>query len=353
MKNDLSCAVVQDLLPSYVEGLTAAETGEAVERHLNTCPDCAAKRAAMSAPAEAAEPETAEREVDYLKRVRRRNRGKVAAAVLITAAGLLALFLVKVFIVGTPLQAQSVAVTEREMKNGTLYLTITSVGSGNAFHSWRVEMEDGIASVYARDVLVSPLYPDGTASVTVPLALVKEVWVGGKSGELVYQDGVVIKPGTMARFAAHTPYVGDPSALGHVANAIGLNETQWRYTTELTTGQRPYRWTLKFQGFWGDRSLEAFMRCYYGPLMLALVDNLDEVGWTYTASSGKTFCEGVLTLEEVNARLPELVARNDYQYGHQWAELESVKDFAATPAGIQVLCNLLSVDLSLQTAPVF
>ena len=34
MKNDLTCGVVRDLLPSYVEGLTSQETNTAVERHL-------------------------------------------------------------------------------------------------------------------------------------------------------------------------------------------------------------------------------------------------------------------------------------------------------------------------------
>ena len=41
MKNDLSCAVVRDLLPSFVEGLTSEETDAAVEAHLSSCPDCA------------------------------------------------------------------------------------------------------------------------------------------------------------------------------------------------------------------------------------------------------------------------------------------------------------------------
>ena len=50
MKNDLTCAVVRDLLPSYVESLTAEETGQAVERHLRLCPDCAEKHAAMVGP---------------------------------------------------------------------------------------------------------------------------------------------------------------------------------------------------------------------------------------------------------------------------------------------------------------
>ena len=35
MKNDLTCGVVQDLLPSYVEGLTSPESNTAVERHLS------------------------------------------------------------------------------------------------------------------------------------------------------------------------------------------------------------------------------------------------------------------------------------------------------------------------------
>ena len=50
MKNDLTCAVVRDLLPSCVENLAAAETVQAVERHLAACPDCAARHAAMVDP---------------------------------------------------------------------------------------------------------------------------------------------------------------------------------------------------------------------------------------------------------------------------------------------------------------
>ena len=47
MKNDLTCAVVRDLLPSYVEGLTSDETNTAVERHLSACPDCMAQKNAI------------------------------------------------------------------------------------------------------------------------------------------------------------------------------------------------------------------------------------------------------------------------------------------------------------------
>lgn len=343
MKNDLTCAVVRDLLPSYVEGLTAEETAGAVERHLGSCPDCAARLEAMRTPPAPAGSEAVEtaKEVDYLKQVKRRSRRRVAAAALATAACLLAVFLVKIFIIGTPLQAQSVAVTEQEIENGVLRLTVSSPDSGRALHGWRVETADGVASIYARDVLVSPLYHDGAGFLNIDLEDVREVWLGGISGELVYQEGVVVSREALRRYEARTPYVGDAPALGAVAEAVGLGSQRWSYTTELHTSDRPYRWTIKFQEHWGDTSADTWMRGLYGPLMLALVDNLDEVGWTYTTagSGGKTYVENMLTLEAADGYLQDLLEKSDLD--QRWKTLESVKDFTATPAGTQVLYDLL------------
>ena len=81
MKNDLTCAVVRDLLPSYVEGLTSDETNTAVERHLSACPDCMARKNAMAAPAEPAETAEQSREVDYLKTVKRKSGRRVVLAI--------------------------------------------------------------------------------------------------------------------------------------------------------------------------------------------------------------------------------------------------------------------------------
>ena len=110
MKNDLTCAVVRDLLPAYAEGLTAPETNDAVERHLSGCPNCAAKLAAMRAPEE--EPEHAEtaKEVDYLKKVKRRGWLRVTLAILLTLAVLLGALAAKVFLIGSPASADTMAV---------------------------------------------------------------------------------------------------------------------------------------------------------------------------------------------------------------------------------------------------
>ena len=40
MSDKLRCEIVQDLLPSYVDGLTSDETNEAIKDHLADCVSC-------------------------------------------------------------------------------------------------------------------------------------------------------------------------------------------------------------------------------------------------------------------------------------------------------------------------
>lgn len=339
MKNDLTCAVVQDLLPNYVESLTSPETAEAVERHIQSCPDCAARLEAMRTPPAQAEEA---REVEYLKKVRRTGKRRVIAAVLTTVLLLALAAAAKLFILGEPASREGMSWTVRE-DAGALDLRVYTTWSGVAYCRWRVvEEEDGVVRLRASKVLPSPIYSSGDYQTRIPLEGVREVWL---ANQLIYQDGVPISAGAYAIYEAKTPYVGDAPALGAAAGAIGLDSQRWSYTTELHTSDRPYRWTIKFQDFWGDTSCEMWMRHYYGPLMLALVDNLDEVGWTYTTagSGGKTYVENVLTLEAADGYLADLLEKSDLD--QRWKNLKSVKDFAATPAGTQVLYELLWGDL--------
>ena len=158
MKNipELPCAIVEDLLPAYVERLTSEETTAAVEAHLASCPACAAKRAAMGAEEEGPSPEEsaeAAREVDYLKAVRRKGRRRVWLAVLGTLLVLTAAFAAKIFVIGTPLNPDGVGVSVQR-EDDVLRVDIASIGSGNAFHGWKVQDEDGIVTITARSVLV-------------------------------------------------------------------------------------------------------------------------------------------------------------------------------------------------------
>jgi hypothetical protein len=40
MKNQLTCSIVQDLLPNYIEKMTSDETNKVIEQHLDSCENC-------------------------------------------------------------------------------------------------------------------------------------------------------------------------------------------------------------------------------------------------------------------------------------------------------------------------
>ena len=238
MKNDLTCGVVLDLLPNYVEHLLGEESQAAVERHLAGCSACAAALSAMREPV--TEIKQPSHEVDFLKKIKKRNSRRVLAAAACTALVLLGMFFLKIFVIGTPLQVQNVAVVNAAAENGTLHLSVMSAESANAFHGWNVETTNGIASIYARSVLASPLYADGSASLDIPLEGVQEVWLGGKSGRLIWQDGVMISPLALDLMDARAPYCGDPKALIRIAELLRLPDRLGSYTLSLQTGKHPY-----------------------------------------------------------------------------------------------------------------
>lgn len=346
MKNDLTCGVVRDLLPSYVEGLTSDETNAAVENHLAGCPDCTARRDAMAAPEESASAEQS-REVDYLKTVKRKSGRRVVIAVLCTVLLILAGFAAKIFVIGTPAQEQDLFVAEAVEQNGILCLSISTPSSATAFWGWRVDTADGVADIHARSVLVSPLFPNGGGTVEIPLEGIREVRLCGRT---VWQDGTLIQERVARLYEARTPYVGDMPALNNIAELAHIRPNFGDYLNSLHTSSQPYRWTLEFteDGWKGviGRDPATFDKwmARYAMQLLALVDNLEEVGWTYTDLHGEKR-SGVLTLEEANALLPELMdAYNQTHAGCDWEALASVKDYyGGSPADLQRLVEITRI----------
>lgn len=330
MKNDLSCAVVRDLLPSYIDGLTAPETNAAVEAHLRTCPDCARLHRQMAAPETPPERE-ADREVDYLKQVRRKSRLRVALAVLVTAALLMGGLAAKVFLIGSPADTGAMAWEVTETDTG-IRVQVISAASANAYWGWKLTQEGDLLTITCREGLVSPVHPTASGDIDVTLSPgVTEVRLGDK---VVWQEGTVIDRRVLAAWNARTPYVGDMPALNKLAGALDIRGLCGDYTNALHTSQRPYGWTLEFLDYgWNqkdavvrDREMERL-----SVLLLALVDNLDEVSWTWKDQSR------TVTLAEADAALPELYDAVNAANGTGWTAPGSVKDCGESPAALQRL----------------
>lgn len=351
MKNipELSCAIVEDLLPTYVERLTSEETNMAVEAHLASCPACAAKRAAMGAKeteAVAKDAEETAREVDYLKKVRRRNRRRVWLAVACTTLVLAAVILTKIFIIGGPGQANDVGVRLVEIVDGdTLSVNVDCLYAVNAFYGWEQdETEDGVVSFTAREARASFIHPNDLVDLRVPLEGLKEVWVCGRP---VWQNGTTILESTLWIYDARTPYVGDATAVGNLVHEIGLwlssMELPYNYTISLQTTSEPYGLTIHFDSVTAhvlgvERDIDKRMYAI-APSLLALIGNLGQVQWTYAAPDGTAVTRSV-TLEEVDQALPDWIEAYNLDAGADWTAPESVKDYAASPAALQQLLDL-------------
>lgn len=340
MKNDLTCPVVRDLLPAYAEGLTAPETNAAVERHLGDCPDCTACLAAMRTPETEVPPETV-REVDYLKKVKRRSWKRVVLAILLTLLAVTGALAAKLFLIGSPASPDTMAARTRTTEDGMLWVEVSSVASGNAWWGWDTEVDNGTARITAREGLVSVFHPTASGAVGIPLDGLEEVYLCGR---LIWQDDLEISADTWALMEARTPYVGNASALNRITQAL-YNRIPAPYTMELKTSARPYRWTLVYSedfflsGYARDAaSLDARL-VSLAPVLLALVDNLDEIAWIYPDSDGQMQSH-VVTCEEATAALADQVAAYNAANGTDWEAPESVKDCASSPAALQRLVIL-------------
>ena len=81
MNNKLTCNIVRDLLPSYVDGLTSEETNQAVEAHLTGCEQCTKEKERMAAPMpKEKSPAT---EINYLKKIKQSGQRTKAVVVLL------------------------------------------------------------------------------------------------------------------------------------------------------------------------------------------------------------------------------------------------------------------------------
>ena len=285
-----------------------------MEDHLASCPACAAKRAAMGGGGDAAQAEQAEaaREVDYLKKVRR-GTGSGWRRPFCARCWCCCLALPPRYSLSARLWTP--AAWRWTPRKRAAYSRWGSAPSAPATpsHGWKVQDEDGIVTITARSVLVSPLFRDGTGTVEVPLEGVTEIWLGeAGEGRLVWQEGTEISPDAWALYQAQTPYVGDNSAVGRVLAAVDT----WYgphivdYTISLQTSSEPYGLTIHFDSVTAyvsgaGRSLDKRMYAV-APSLLALIGNLGEVRWTYAAPDG-TAVTRTVTLEEVDAALPDWI----------------------------------------------
>ncbi len=300
MKNDLSCAVVRDLLPSYIDKLTSKETNGAVERHLEGCEECRKVLAVMQGEGgPAAEENKAEaKEIDYLKKIRTGTWKRVIAGVLAAAFVIGAGVWIKLYRIGSYVDPSAVNITSVVVSGDTVAiagnLKDKSLG---VTHADMLLKDGGVMELAYRAAKTGGKDNDFSyvASGGNGYADVQEIRMGDR---IVAYQGVLIDEQVSAVYNARHPYVGDMPANGALASALGIREAIGPYENELSTAAEPYGWTLYSQKDLTSQELAAIRQELQrdAAVMLACVDNL---GWVEFQFANGTSLK--LTTEDASA----------------------------------------------------
>lgn len=347
MKNDLTCGVVRDLLPSYVENLLGEESKEAVDRHLENCPECRERKEDMAAPTGAEETAEAAKEVDFLRRVKKGTVKKIALAVVCTVLLVMGGYLLKEFVIGRTPEAEYISIENPQVDaENNLNLLADTYWGAYELRGLKSTEENGILTYTAREVRVNPFQTAYRKQIplSIPLKGLDEVWICGR---LVWQEGLIIHPDTLRMLETKTPYCGDPAALGRIMDALQLQEFTGGHTVSLQTRERPYVLTLKFEKRINPFIIWDWTECYFFQI-LALVDNLDEVVYAFDPErdSGKTVTGGRVTVEYATEVMAKLTESHNLRYGTDWPIHENFKEYAESPLEYQRMITLLEESCS-------
>ena len=341
MKNDLTCEVVQDLLPSYVDGLTSDVSNQAVEQHMKTCESCRKLYSEMREPmngedvSEINDGQKADSqkssEIDYLKKIRKKNRMRILAAVLIVVIAVGVGLWSKVYVVGQEVeQAEfvqaNVAVEDHKVSVQGLLLDTTKGVSDVAFQE-----KDGIVKVSLRETRKSSFHTNDFQADYQSSEDVKQVVLENR---ILWDDGVSIDGTVSDLYQSRNPYVGDTSADGRSVQAaravLGINDGALiSYGTQLQTSEEPYGWTFLNVQISSSDNVERLHQemKQLGCLLIAVTDNLGYVSFEYSVDGAEN-ADGNTTLTVTEADVDAMAG-------------QSVKAMAQTPEGLQKLVELI------------
>lgn len=285
MNKKIPCEVIRDLFPSHIDGLTSPVTEELIEEHLKECEDCRKALSAMRSSSGTGEvPETDKKEIDFLKKNKKKNFRVLMTSLGGALALLLVCFLGGVFLIGQG-RFGAWAPMHLEVEGKTISFEAVPYDSASAVSKLSYKEEDGVVTIEARSVLTSPLHPGSLSGAYEAGEEIRQVRVGDR---IVWADGASVSPLASDLYQTGHSYVGDMPANDRLTQALGLSAFLGPFTSELETEKEPYGWKILLsEEIAGDtlktkkQDMDAF-----GMIMTGLVENLDHVTFVYE-SGGK------------------------------------------------------------------
>lgn len=309
----LSCEVIQDLIPVYLDGLASEESAKLVEAHTADCEDCKKLIEVMKEPKK---DEAEEKEIDFLKKTKRKSRKAlwitIVIAILVAAAGVLLYPYVSFHKLERSEMDASFAVDERQLS-----IQVESQGY-MGIHKLSFEEEDGVVTIRVQGAKKGLFAYDSLQGNYVANDQIKQVRL---ENSIIWDNGVKISEETAETFATKHAYIGDASANFRTMYAMGVGEKFGSFKMELKTSEEPYGMLVSVDEKVNDSNkgvLSTYSRLYSYQAM-AVIDNLSYVTFQFRTVDGELL-EFTWSVEDAK----EFLGKDVKLYGENEVTLEKL-----------------------------
>lgn len=328
MEHKIPCEMVRDILPLYVDGLTSDETNNELEQHMKECEPCTAAYQDMQKEfvCEKTNNENdGEKEINYLKKIRKSNHRKVALGMIGAVLILMLAVVVKLYIIGYPTDAYHV--TNMEIQENAFRCKVQLDDNYTTFKGLDIiEGDNGEQKVVVYGRLPSFFSQYHYTQVSILLETIPSTL--NINGNVVRHDGVIVSKLANDLFKAKNKYIGDISANLTLSDILEINSSLGGFKNQLQTTTKPYGWTLKFEnGTSNPASFDGKMK-NYACVLMALIDNIGEVHWSYDVTIGAKPSQRINGMTEAQC--------SDYVGG-------PIKSYSESPEKVQQLLDFLEI----------
>lgn len=327
MKNKISCYIVRDLLPTYIDGLTCEETAADIREHLGECTECSDILREMQEGERRRQQEKAEQDINYLKKVKKKTQKTIFTIILIAVIVLL----IPAFCFGIIGTSDSAFDCDLTVDGNTLLVEGMLWSSNLAVSNASASDEDGVVYMEVHSVL--PIFYRSESFDFSYSAQEDIKRVMTSDGRVLWEDGVSISKYASDIYMSKTEYIGDNSAVGALLDTLNIQENLYmNYHIALQTSEKPYGLTIYSEEpltsiYVSDDYMEAMMK-KYACVILACIDNLGYVSYEYISAEGEPQMFS-FTVEGATA----FTGKN-------------IKEWSENEKGIQTLLNCLNLSQS-------
>ena len=216
--NKLACNVVQDLLPSFADNLVNEQTAAEINSHLAECEKCSAIYEDM-VNGEDSEIQKAEKEINFLKKIKNRNKiivGSILAAVFIIILVLFGVYSYR----GTLDEAYSVS--NISVTDNIMSAEINLYSSANRITKAFAEEKDGIVTINVRSSLFAL---NKNSSATLSFMATEYIdKIQTSDGRMLWEYGETISQKINDIYNAKVKNIGNNSAVANLLSAINIKD---------------------------------------------------------------------------------------------------------------------------------